>query len=110
MNAQVCVVLAFSGNEPVACGAFRPSIMDSTIEIKRMFVHPDFRGKGISRLILAELEQWAREQQYTSAILETGIKQPAAISLYAKSGYQRIANYGSYQDIEESICMRKELK
>lgn len=107
LDERVQVVVAISEGEPVACGGFRPTTSSTEIEVKRMFVHPAFRGKGISRMILQELERWASEQHYTSAILETGIKQPEAIRLYETSGFTRIPNYGPYQDIEESVCMRK---
>jgi putative acetyltransferase len=74
-----------------------------------MFVEPTFRGKGIAQLVLTELELWAKENNYNTCILETGKKQPEAIALYTKVGYKIISNYGQYENIENSVCMRKEI-
>lgn len=102
------VVVAYAGNEAVGCGAFRDHAK-GVAEIKRMFVEPTFRGQGIAGKILAELETWACEQHYHSCVLETGFNQPEAISLYQKSGYSRIANYGPYIGVLTSLCLKKEL-
>ena len=102
------VVVAYLDDQPVGCGAFK-AYDDQTVEIKRMFVHPDFRGKGIAGSVLKELETWAAELGYTAAVLETGKKQPEAIALYLKSGYQIIPSYGQYKNVENSVCMRKAL-
>lgn len=102
------VVVAYKNNEAVGCGAFKlyePSIA----EIKRMFVLPRYRGQGIAGLVLTELESWAKELHSTSCILETGMKQPEAIRLYQKSGYNIIPNYGQYAGVENSVCMKKDL-
>jgi GNAT superfamily N-acetyltransferase len=102
------VVLFYVEEKAVGCGAFK-EYAGKTVEIKRMFVEPNFRGKGIAAQILAELEVWAAELHYNEAILETGIKQPEAIRLYQKMGYQRIPNYGQYEQVETSVCMQKSL-
>ncbi|MFT3740319.1 MAG: GNAT family N-acetyltransferase [Breznakibacter sp.] len=102
------VIVALEENSPVGCGCFKQYGHD-TVEIKRMFVVPGYRGKGISKLILGGLEVWAEELGYSKAILETGIKQPEAIGLYEKAGYDRIENYGQYRDLPHSICFGKEL-
>ncbi|MEO6589269.1 MAG: GNAT family N-acetyltransferase, partial [Pyrinomonadaceae bacterium] len=59
--------------------------------------------------ILAELENWAKELNFSECILETGLKQPEAIRLYQKSGYETILNYGQYAGVENSVCMKKVL-
>jgi putative acetyltransferase len=103
------VVVAYENGKPVACGAikeFSPEIM----EVKRMFTSPESRGKGIAGEILGELEMWASELSYKKCILETGKKQPEAIQLYEKNGYQIIPNYGQYAGIENSVCFEKNLK
>ena len=74
-----------------------------------MFVLPEHRGKGIAQHILLELENWAKELDYSSCILETGKKQVEAIGLYQKAGYHIISNYGQYIGMENSICMQKEI-
>ena len=100
------VIICYQNDIAVGCGAFR-EIDEKTVEIKRMFVNPDYRGKGIASKILSELELWASQLNYSQTILETGINQPEAIALYKKSGYEIINNYGKYIDIETSICMKK---
>jgi putative acetyltransferase len=102
------VVVAYLNKEAVGCGAFK-EYDTNTVEIKRMFVEPTFRGKGIAQQILAELELWAKENNYNVCILETGKKQPEAIALYTKAGYRIIANYGQYEGVENSVCMRKQV-
>lgn len=100
------VVIAYYAETAAGCGCFK-MIDNETVEIKRMFVKSEFRGQGISKQILAELEKWASEKGFTRAVLETGNKQHEAIGLYTRMGYSRIANYGPYADMENSICMAK---
>ena len=100
------VVVAYENDAAVGCGAFR-EYEPQTAEIKRMFVRPENRGQGIAGEILAELENWAKELDYSECILETGKKQPEAIALYRKSGYEIIPSYGQYLNAENSVCMRK---
>lgn len=107
-NIQHCVV-AYYSDQPVGCGAIKAFGEDS-MEVKRMFVLPEFRGKSIAQQILTELESWTLEMGKTKTVLETGQKQPEAIALYFKSGYQRIPNYGQYIGIENSWCFEKQLK
>lgn len=102
-----CVVI-YVENIPAACGAFK-KWDDSTAEIKRMYTHPDFRKRGLATVIVKELEIWAKELNYTSAILETSLQQNEAISVYEKSGYRRIPNYGQYIGVDKSVCYEKVL-
>ncbi|EOZ98104.1 putative acetyltransferase [Indibacter alkaliphilus LW1] len=102
------VVIAYAGQIPVGCGAFKEYEKDK-VEIKRMYVLENYRNKGIAGLILQTLEQWAIELGYSSAILETGLMQPEAIGLYKKSGYDTIPNYDQYAGIENSVCFHKTL-
>lgn len=108
INALKHALVAYVNNKPVGCGAFKP-FSESSVEIKRMFVHPDYRGQGIAQEVLTELEKWAAELGHKSCVLETGQKQPEAIRLYLKSGYVRIPNYGQYANVENSVCMQKAL-
>lgn len=101
-------VVLYENGKPLGCGIikeYEPNIM----EIKRMYTSPKSRGKGIATKILAELESWAVELSYKKCILETGKRQPEAIELYKKKGYQLIPNYGQYADIENSLCFEKHL-
>ena len=102
------VIVAYAGQQPVAAGAFK-KFSPGTVEIKRMFVKPDFRGRGIAFQILQQLENWAAELGCSYCILETGKKQPEAIALYKKSGYKVIPNYGQYKNVSNSVCMQKKL-
>jgi GNAT superfamily N-acetyltransferase len=103
------VVVAYAGGDhPVGCGGFK-EYSPEAIEIKRMFVRPEHRGRGVAVAVLAELEKWAAKLGYREGVLETGLKQPEAIRLYEKSGYTRIPNYGQYEGVENSVCMKKVL-
>lgn len=100
---------------PVASGAWRRrEDVDAlgsthTAEVKRMYVAPEGRGRGLARLMLAHLERTAREAGAVVAILETGTLQPEAIGLYRSSGYTEIAGFGYYCSAPESVCFGKRL-
>lgn len=74
-----------------------------------MFVQKAFRGQGLSKQILLQLEEWAASLGYRYAVLETSIHFNTAINLYHSSGYVDIPNYPPYEGLEESVCMKKEL-
>ena len=99
-------LVAFMDNRPVGSGALREYATD-TVEIKRMFVLPGYRGKGVARAMLDELQKWAGELNFDSCILETGKNQPEAIALYLSTGFTPIPNYGQYLKVENSVCMKK---
>ena len=103
------VVLAYENDKPLGCGAMKEHGSD-TVEIKRMYVAPVSRKKGIATAILSELEKWAMELSYAKCILETGKKQPEAIGLYKKNGYRVIPNYGQYAEAENSVCFEKHMR
>ena len=100
------VVVAYENEEPLGCGAIK-EFGKGAMELKRMYVQPESRGRGIAVAVLSELESWAAELCYKKCILETGKKQPEAIGLYKKSGYSVIPNYGQYAGIENSVCFEK---
>lgn len=101
-------IVAYEDDRPVGCGAIKEYAPD-TMEVKRMYTMPENRGKGIASRVLSELELWASELSYAKCILETGKRQPEAIALYKKSGYQIIPNYGQYADVEDSVCFEKKI-
>jgi len=101
-------IVAYNSKEPVACGCFK-SFDNDTVEIKRMFVCKEQRGKGLSKKILKELELWAKENNYRYAVLETSIYFTTAKNLYSTNGYEVIPNYGPYAGLPESVCMKKQL-
>lgn len=101
-------VVALKDDQPVGCGALK-AFSEDTMEVKRMYVAPQVRGQGVASAVLVTLETWAAELGYTRCVLETGQRQPEAIALYTKQGYQRIPNYGQYVGVENSLCFSKEL-
>lgn len=103
------VVIAYNNDEAIGCGAFKKYV-DESVEIKRMFVLPEFRGKGIAKAVLNELEKWSAELNYHFTVLETGKKQVEAVKFYLKSRYTIIPNYGQYEFVEDSVCMKKQNK
>jgi putative acetyltransferase len=100
------VIIVYENSKAIACGAIK-KYDENTMEIKRMFTLTEKRGKGMAGMILSELQLWAREMDYKKCILETGIRQKEAVSLYNKTGFILIPNYGQYQGIETSICFEK---
>jgi GNAT superfamily N-acetyltransferase len=94
--------------EPVVMGGIR-LLDDDTVEIKRMYVAPPFRGRGFARVVLHRLEDLAAEVGAIRVILETGLRQPEAMALYASSGYDRIEGFGHYRDEALSASFGKTL-
>ncbi|NCI47110.1 GNAT family N-acetyltransferase [Sediminibacterium soli] len=108
LDALRYAVVVYEGETPVACGAFKP-FGDHAVEIKRMYVSPDHRRKGLAITMLDELEKWAAELGYLHCVLETGIRQSEAIALYQKTGYRQTENYGQYAGVKTSVCFEKKL-
>jgi GNAT superfamily N-acetyltransferase len=99
---------------PVCCGGWRGRTEDGQFaegdaELKRMYVAEGFRGRGLARELLAELERTARAAGRRRLVLETGTRQPEAIALYESSGYTAIPKFGVYRDHEASRCFAKTL-
>jgi GNAT superfamily N-acetyltransferase len=106
--------VAYAGGRPVATGAWRRSDVSAlgatrTAEIKRMYVTPDFRGRGLARTLLAHLEADAAVHGADAVVLETGLAQPEAMALYESSGYRPIPPFGFYRDAPLSRCYAKRL-
>jgi GNAT superfamily N-acetyltransferase len=99
----------------VACGALRDAtdladeVGPGAAELKRMYVAPKVRGRGLSWDVLRALEARARELGYRRLILETGLAQPAAIALYEAAGYEQVPRYGAYACAPNSVCYAKDL-
>lgn len=102
-------LVAHVSDELAGIGAIK-KFDDDSMEVKRMYVLEPMRGKGLAVKILQALEAWAVELGAKYTILETGKRQPSAIALYEKCGYQRIENYGQYAGMDNSVCFRKELQ
>jgi len=101
-------LVIYENEKPVAIGCFK-KYSDDTVEIKRMFVEKEHRGKGLSKLVLKELENWAIESGFHHAILETSVHFKVARGLYMDAGYAITENYDQYKGLDESVCMKKEL-
>lgn len=99
----------------VATGAWRRSGVaalgtDRTAEVKRMYVVPAARGRGLARRMLAALEESVHEHGFEAVVLETGLRQPEAIGLYESSGYLPIPPFGYYKDEPLSRCYARRLE
>jgi GNAT superfamily N-acetyltransferase len=101
-------LIGYVDGAPVACGGWRAQ-GEGVVELKRMYVVPAGRGRGLARAILAELELTAKRAGNAKLILETGQVQPEAIGLYRSSGYTDVPKFGYYKDAELSIHLGKSL-
>jgi GNAT superfamily N-acetyltransferase len=101
-------VVAFENDKAVGCGAFK-TFDDTSVEIKRMYTKPEARKLGVASTILLELESWAKEMGFESAVLETGTRQIEAVNFYRKNGYDVTPNYGQYENVLNSLCFKKML-
>ena len=102
------VVIIYLDKISVACGGFKERNSNS-VELKRIFVINDQRGKGLAKLLVSKLEEITKSRGYKYAVLETGVKQHEAINLYKSCGYYTIANYEPYAENTKSVCMKKNL-
>jgi GNAT superfamily N-acetyltransferase len=102
-------LVAYRARTPVGCGALR--LLDAeTAELKRMYVAPVVRGTGLGRLLVTALEAEGRALGARRLVLETGVRQLAALALYRATGFSPIPVYGEYcLTPETSICLGKEL-
>jgi GNAT superfamily N-acetyltransferase len=98
-------LVAYVDGRPAACGGWRAHETD--VELKRMYVSPAFRGRGLARAVLKELERTAAQAGYRRVILETGSKQPEAIALYRSSGYEPVPSFGYYKDAPAAVHLGK---
>ena len=102
-------LVLFVGDEPAGCGALRRHDA-AEVEVKRLFVRRPFRGRGLSRRLMTELERTAVELGYRRILVETGLAQPEAIALYESSGYHRVPGFGHYRDRTQNRCYAKDFK
>ena len=109
---DIAVVLVARDDDgtPVGCGALRP-LEPGAAELKRMYVVPAARGRGVSRLLLVALEAEAAARGWTTLRLETGTRQPAAVGLYTAAGYRPVEAFGHYvtDDTDDSLYFARVL-
>jgi GNAT superfamily N-acetyltransferase len=96
-DVSVVVVARDDDGTALGCGALR-ELGEGAAEVKRMYVVPSARGRGVSKAVLGALEDAARERGWTTLRLETGPLQPEAAGLYSSNGYRRIGPFGVYAD------------
>lgn len=102
------VFVLYENGKPIGCASFK-EYEPEIAEVKRVFVHDDYRGRGLSKILMQGVEQKAIQLGYKELILETGDALVAAHGLYCSLGFNVIPNYGQYTDMKESVCMRKYL-
>ncbi len=102
------VLIAFVSGTAVGCAGLK-AYSASDVEIKRVWVDPEFRGKHISSAMMDALESKASELGFKRAILQTRPQMTAAVSLYTKRGYEQIENYPPYDKLDGAICFAKKL-
>ena len=92
-------LVAWLDGHPAGCGGWRTYHGDRDVaEVKRMYTVPEVRGRGVALALLRALEEAARQAGRKRIVLETGNRQPEAIALYIKAGYERIPDFGHYKD------------
>jgi GNAT superfamily N-acetyltransferase len=101
-------VVARADGLAVGCGAIR-RLDATTVEVKRMYVEPELRGRGVAKEILRHLETAARAMGAQRLVLETGIYQAEAMGLYRQAGYAPIECWGEYVDVPTSACFGKRI-
>ena len=93
---------------PAGCGGWR-ALGDGRAELKRMYVEPGFRRRGVAALLLAELERSAAAAGQRRLVLNSGSQQPEALALYARAGYAPVAGFGVYADEPGAVFLGKGL-
>ena len=99
-------VIAYAGDNAAGCCGLRPYSEDA-VEIKRLWVDPACRGRGIAGRIMEAVEARARKLGFERAILQTRPSMKAAVALYTRRGYRQIPNYPPYDKLEGAVCMGK---
>lgn len=112
-HVVLTLVLALDG-VPVGCGSLRDlgdlaEHASGTGEVKRVYVAPEVRGRGLARTLVHALEARAADRGWTRLVLEAGLQQPDALGLYLSLGYRPVARYGEWADVPDSRCLAKAL-
>jgi ribosomal protein S18 acetylase RimI-like enzyme len=102
------VLLVFEDGRPAACAGLKP-YSGTDAEVKRVWVEPEFRGRGIASRMMELLEEKAREKGYRRTILQTREAMADAVGLYTRLGYRRIGNYPPYDRLGGAVCFARDL-
>lgn len=102
-------IVVYDGRKAIGGGAIR-RYDDETAELKRIFVRPEYQGRGVGTKLVSLLLEWAGELGYQRIILETGELLAESCAVYQKLGFQVIPNYAPYVNMPESLCMEKNLR
>ena len=102
------VLLVYRNGTPVGCAGLK-RYSDADAEVKRLWVEPAFRGKGIATMLMDRVEERAKAQGYRRVILQTRPIMPDAVALYEKRGYRLIPNYPPYDRLDGAVCYAKAL-
>jgi len=105
---MICIVVAYEGNTPMGCGCWK-TVDEETAEVKRIFVEPEFRRRGVASAIIELLESHILASGYSQALLETARTTDDSKQLYLSLGYREIPYYGSPAGAENCRCFLKEL-
>ena len=102
-------LIAYLDGRAVGCGGWRVHAGPDgpEAELKRMFVAPAARGRGVARAVLAELERTAVSAGYRRMVLETGTRQPEALALYEAAGYVDVPHFGYYAEAPDAVHLGK---
>jgi len=99
----VFVVVRDKDGAPLSCGGLKPHA-PGVGEIKRMYTVPEARRRGLAREVLDALVAFAADDGYARLVLETGVRQGAALHLYEAAGWERIPAFAPYEDEPDSVC------
>lgn len=102
-------IVVYEGNKPIGGGALR-KYNEEDVELKRIFVCPEYQRRGIGTKLVSLLIEMAKELNYSRVILETGELLAESCAVYRKIGFKIIPNYGPYVNMPESLCMAKSLR
>jgi GNAT superfamily N-acetyltransferase len=102
---QVAFFVLRVDGAPAGCGGIKLFSTDYG-EVKRMYVRPEFRGRGLSKLMLNHLIDYADAHGVTCVRLETGMYQTEAIWLYERMGFRRVPPFGAYRSIRSACFTR----
>ena len=103
------VIVVYENGVLAGAGSIR-KYDEESVELKRIYVGPSFRKKGIGTKLVSVLIEWGKELGYQRMLLETGEKLEESVALYKRLGFERIPNYSPYENMPESLCMARNLQ